>query len=423
MSNIVKPLKCDVAVVGGGAAGMIAAVFSAEHGASTVIIEKNKYTGRKIGITGKGRCNVTNNCTAEEFLAAVRTNPKFLYGAANKFTSADTMAFFESCGVKLKTERGRRVFPVSDKASDIQFAFDRRLRECGVKVLYNSPVSEISTISDGEYSFSVKYGGGEVIAKSVVVSTGGVSYPLTGSTGDGHRILAALGVRITELKPSLVPIETVESYYDLSGLTLKNVRLTVIDPSGNTAYTEQGDLLFTHFGVSGPLVLSASSNMQKFPPNQYKLKLNMKPALSREELDKRVLSDLKKYSARDFINSLDDLLPQKLIPLVVERTGADPHKKAAEITREERNALLDALDSFEIGIKDFRPIEEAIITSGGVDVREISPKNMELKSHHGIFVAGELIDVDAYTGGYNLQIAFSTGAAAGRGASEFALGW
>lgn len=353
-----------------------------------------------------------------ELLEAVRSNPKFLYGAASRFTPADTMDFFEGMGVPLKTERGRRVFPVSDKASDIQFAFDRAIKERGIEVRYNSPVRAVEA---SENRFAVTTSHEKVEAKTVIISTGGLSYPLTGSTGDGHRMLCDMGVKITPLSPSLVPIETREDYSDLSGLTLKNVRLTVTDKNGREVYTELGEMLFTHFGVSGPLVLSASANMQSFPPETYKLKINLKPALTEEELDRRLISDLGENSAKDFINSLGKLLPQKLIETVVYRTGVDPHKKSANVTREERQALLEVLRGFEIGVKGFRPIEEAIITSGGVDVSEINPKTMELKKHPGIFVAGELIDIDAYTGGYNLQLAFSTGHLAGKSAAEKAL--
>lgn len=419
----------DVAVVGGGAAGMMAAVSASDSGARVVIIEKNKYTGRKIGITGKGRCNVTNNCTVSELLEAVRSNPKFLYGAANKFTPADTMEFFENAGVRLKTERGRRVFPASDKASDIQFAFDRQLKERGVRVLYNSPVK---SIVKRENLWRVAYcmpvgttigttnGTAELEAMSVVVATGGLSYPLTGSTGDGHKILSGMGVKITPLRPSLVPLETLEDYSPLSGLSLKNVALTVAR-GGKTLYSEMGEMLFTHFGVSGPLVLSASANMQSGEASEYTARVNLKPALSPEELDRRVVSDFAKYSARDFVNSLSDLLPQKLIAVVVERSGIDPHKKTSSITREERMRLVGVLRGFEIGIKGFRPIEEAVITAGGIDVSELSPKTMEFRSHPGLFAAGEIIDVDAYTGGYNLQLAFSTGHLAGKSAAESAL--
>ncbi len=411
----------DIAVVGGGAAGMMAAIAAHDtmYGGNIVIIEKNKYTGRKIGITGKGRCNLTNNCAVNELLEAVRSNPKFLYGAVNKFTPSDTMAFFEDAGVPLKTERGRRVFPQSDKASDIQFAFDRMIKERGIEVMYNSAVSSIET-DDGR--FVVRTQRTAVSARTVIVSTGGLSYPLTGSTGDGHRILSDMGVKITPLSPSLVPIETTEDYSELSGLTLKNVEMTVCDKNGREVFSERGEMLFTHFGVSGPLVLSASADMQSNPPSSYTMKINLKPALSEEELDRRLISDLTENSAKDFINSLGGLLPQRLIETVVYRSGIAPHKKSGSITRAERQSLSHTLREFGIGIKGFRPIDEAIITSGGVDVSEISPKTMELKKHSGIFVCGELIDIDAYTGGYNLQLAFSTGHLAGKSAAEKVLG-
>lgn len=404
-----------VAVIGCGAAGMMAAVTAAESGASVTVYERNPFAGKKLRITGKGRCNVTNNCTPQEVMEAVSGNPKFLYGVLNRFTPADTMAWFENAGVPLKTERGRRVFPVSDKAADIQNAMVKRMRESGVNVKYNVRVSSVEECADG---IRVNYENTSEIYDAVILATGGISYPTTGSTGDGHKMLAKLGVKITQLKPSLVPVVTEENLYDLSGLTLKNVRLTVTH-DGNAVYTEQGEMLLTHFGVSGPLVLTASANMQKYPVDSYRMAIDFKPALSEEELDRRLLSDFAKYSARDFVNSLGDLLPVKLIPYVVQQCGIDPHKKTGEITREERRALLETLKGYPLTPKSFRPIDEAIITSGGVEIKEINPKTMELKNHPGIFVCGELIDVDAYTGGYNLQLAFSTAVAAGKSAGEW----
>ena len=404
-----------VAVIGCGAAGMMAAVTAAESGASVTVYERNPFAGKKLRITGKGRCNVTNNCTPQEVMEAVSGNPKFLYGVLNRFTPADTMAWFENAGVPLKTERGRRVFPVSDKAADIQNAMVKRMRESGVNVKYNVRVSSVEECADG---IRVNYENTSEIYDAVILATGGISYPTTGSTGDGHKMLAKLGVKITQLKPSLVPVVTEENLYDLSGLTLKNVRLTVTH-DGNAVYTEQGEMLLTHFGVSGPLVLTASANMQKYPVDSYRMAIDFKPALSEEELDRRLLSDFAKYSARDFVNSLGDLLPVKLIPYVVRQCGIDPHKKTGEITREERRALLETLKGYPLTPKSFRPIDEAIITSGGVEIKEINPKTMELKNHPGIFVCCELIDVDAYTGGYNLQLAFSTAVAAGKSAGEW----
>jgi len=404
-----------VAVIGCGAAGMMAAVTAGEAGAAVTVYERNPFAGKKLRITGKGRCNVTNNCTPQEVMEAVSGNPKFLYGVLNRFTPADAMAWFENAGVPLKTERGRRVFPVSDKAADVQAAMVQRMREGGVTVKYNA---RVSALEESEEGIRVTAEHESAVYDAVIVATGGISYPGTGSTGDGHRMLAEIGVKITELKPSLVPIVTKENLYDLSGLTLKNVRLTVMHGS-DTVYTEQGEMLLTHFGVSGPLVLSASANMQKYPVDSYRMAIDFKPALSEEELDKRLLSDFSKYSARDFINSLGDLLPVKLIPYIVRQSGIEPHKKTGEITKEERRSLLLTLKGYPLTPKSFRPIDEAIITAGGVEIKEINPKTMELKNHPGIFVCGEIIDIDAYTGGYNLQLAFSTAAAAGKSAADW----
>ena len=404
----------DVAVIGCGAAGMMAAIAAAETGASVTVYERNPFAGKKLRITGKGRCNVTNNCTVREVLDAVLNNSKFLYGVISRYTPADVMAFFENAGVPLKTERGRRVFPVSDKAADISDALIRTMKEYGVKVLYGVRVEGLTETDGGVL---VKEPKGTVMYRSVIAATGGVSYPATGSTGDGHRMLRKLGVEITPLKPSLVPVVTEEDCAPLSGLTLKNVTLTVYH-GDETVYSEMGEMLFTHFGVSGPLVLSASSNMQKHPVDSYRLAIDFKPALSAEELDKRILSDFAKYTARDFVNALSDLLPQKLIPYVIDRSGIDPRKKVSAITRAERLKLGEVLKAYTLTPKAFRPVDEAIVTSGGVDVKEIHPKTMELKNHPGIFVCGELIDVDAYTGGYNLQLAFSTARAAGTAAAE-----
>lgn len=406
--------RIRVIIVGGGASGMMAAITAAENGADVTLLERNSFAGKKLRITGKGRCNVTNDCTPREMLESVSRNPKFLIGIVNRFSPADTMEFFENAGVPLKTERGRRVFPVSDKAADIASALVEKMKESGVRVIYDS---RVTGISENDCGFTVNCSDRQYDADRVIIATGGVSYPGTGSTGDGHRILGKMGIKITKLSPSLVPIETVEDFSALTGLSLKNVRLTVYHEE-KEVFSEQGEMLFTHFGVSGPLVLSASANMQKYPASDYSLRLNLKPALSREELDKRVLSDFSKYSARDFINSLGDLLPVKLIPYIVSLSGIDPRKKTSGITREERASLLDALTFFPITVRGFRPINEAIITSGGIDVSELNPKTCELKNHPGLYAVGELIDVDAYTGGYNLQIAFSTGVAAGRSASQ-----
>ncbi len=413
----------SVLVIGAGPAGMMASIAAAEAGASVTLLERNPYPGKKLRITGKGRCNVTNNCSPREVVEAVTVNPKFLYGAVNRFSPSDVMAFFENAGVPLKTERGRRVFPQSDKAADIQGAMLKKTREAGVRLLCDTRALSLAppeTGPDGGRWTAVAERNGNrqtFAADRVILCTGGVSYPLTGSDGDGHRMLAKLGVRVTELKPSLVPIETKENFAPLSGLTLKNVTLTAW--LGDAAvFSEMGEMLFTHFGVSGPLVLSASANMQKRPVTEYGLTVTLKPGLTPEELDRRVRSDFEKYAAKDFVNALTDLLPKAMIPYVVKQCGVDPRKKTGEVTREERQALEDVLSGFCIVPTAFRPIAEAIVTAGGADVKEIDPKTMEAKNHPGLYVAGELLDVNAYTGGFNLQIAFSTAYVAGKSAAE-----
>ena len=414
-----------VIIVGAGPAGMLAAVTAAESGADVTVLERNPYAGKKLRITGKGRCNVTNNCSPREVIEATTCNPKFLFGAVNRFGPSDVMAFFENAGVPLKTERGRRVFPASDKATDIRDAMVDRMREAGVKVHYNVRVTGIEESEGSEGSpgsgWTVRaVSNGErrtMRADRVILATGGVSYPATGSTGDGHRMLAKLGVRVTELKPSLVPIVTKEDFSPLSGLTLKNVRLTATH-AADTVFAEMGEMMFTHFGVTGPLVLSASANMQRHAPEDYRMTVDLKPALSPEELDRRLASDFAKYAARDMVNASADLMPKSLIPFVLAQAGVDPREKAGSLTKEERAAIGGALSGFRITPVDFRPIEEAIITSGGADVREIDPRTMEVKAHAGLYVIGELLDVNAYTGGFNLQIAFSTARAAGIAAGQ-----
>lgn len=405
----------DIIIIGAGAAGMMAAIAAAEAGADVAVLERNPYPGKKIGITGKGRCNVTNRCTVPEFTAAVVHNPKFLLSAVNRFTPEDTVEFFEESGVPLKTERGRRVFPVSDKAADIKHALEKRMKNAGVRLFLNTFVTGLEQTANG---WKVICGSRVFEAAAVIVAAGGVSYPATGSDGSCHAMLEKLGVKITPLKPSLVPIDTAEDFSSLAGLTLKNVTLTVHHGS-DEIWSEMGEMLFTHTGVSGPLVLSASSNMQKYPTDTYSLSLNLKPALSYEELDARVLSDFAKYSARDFVNSLSDLLPQKLIEFVISQSGIDPRKKTNSITRAERESFVNVLRAFSITPSSFRPVDEAIVTAGGIEVKELNPKTMEFRRFPGLFAAGEIIDVDAYTGGYNLQSAFSTGRAAGVGAVEY----
>ena len=405
-----------VFVIGGGPAGMMAAYQAASCGAEVTVFERNPFAGKKLRITGKGRCNVTNDCTRETFLASVLTNPKFLYSAAAKFTAADTMAFFEEAGVPLKTERGNRVFPVSDKAVDIAHALEKRCRSAGVAFRFGCRVTEIAKADPG-YALSIADGTAERTESCdrMIVATGGVSYPATGSDGDGHRMLAGLGIPVTPLSPSLVPVETKEDVSEMMGLSLRNVTLTVTR-GGKTVFSEMGEMLFTHFGVSGPLVLSASANMQKGSVSDYRFSIDLKPALDRETLDKRVLSDLDKYAHKDLINAMDELLPKSLIPYFIGASGVSGRIKAGELTREQRLRLVELCKALPLTPTKFRPMAEAIVTHGGVSVKAVNPATMELRDLPGVYVCGELIDTDAYTGGFNLQIAFSTACIAGKSA-------
>lgn len=405
-----------VIVIGAGAAGMMAAYFAAVSGAEVTVIEKNKKTGKKLRITGKGRCNVTNNCTPSEFMQAVPENGKFLYSAINRFTPADTMEFFESAGVPLKTERGRRVFPVSDNAHDIADALERRVRAAGVKLLFGCAADSI-TYKDGAVS-GVTVGGRSFATDAVVVCTGGASYPGTGSTGDGYRFAEEAGLDVRPRIPSLIPIVTRERVADMSGLSLRNVTLTVTDER-KTVFSEMGEMLFTHTGLSGPLALSASAHMRGDAAS-YTLHINLKPALDFATLDARVISDLAKYSARDYINSLGDLVPRSLIPEIVRRSKIPPHKRSGEVSKAERHALVEVLTDLTYTPVRFAPIDQAIVTRGGVAVGQLAPGRMSAKAVPGLYFAGEVIDVDAYTGGYNLQIAFATGKLAGEAAAEYA---
>ena len=401
-----------VGIIGGGAAGLMAAIYASDNGADVTIIERNSVCGRKIRITGKGRCNVTNDCDLNEFLRNVPTNPRFLYSALSFLSTEDTQRLFEELGVPLKVERGRRVFPVSDKAADIQDALIRAVKSRGVKIL--TARAEGVAISDGE--ISGVYVCGELLEfDRVIVATGGASYPRTGSDGDGYRMAQETGHAITPLIPSLVPLTSRSKICGrMQGLSLKNVSLTIIEKSsGKTVYEDFGEMMFTHFGMTGPMILSASAHLSDIKPNKYEARINLKPALDEQKLDERILSDFAKYKNRDLINSLDDLLPQKMIPVIIGLSGIPERKKINSITKEERARLVSLIRGLPISIDGFRPIDEAIITKGGVSVKEINPKTMESKQVRGLFFAGEVIDVDAYTGGYNLQIAFSTGALAG----------
>ncbi len=402
----------DCIIVGGGAAGMMAAITAAGLGKSTLLLEKMNRCGKKISITGKGRCNVTNNCTSDDFFANIPTNPRFLYSAYAGFNSQDCMDFFERLGVPLKTERGNRVFPVSDKAEDIVRALEQGCEDYGVNKIF-SKVTEMIT-EDGAVK-GVKCGSRTYFAPSVLIATGGKSYPGTGSDGDGYRFAEELGHTVTDIKPSLVPIESDDEYCrEMMGLSLKNVVLTLKDTVKNkVVFSEMGEMLFTHFGVSGPLVLSASSHIPQVESGRYIFYIDLKPALDEKKLDERILRDFKEIPNRIFANSLSKLLPSKMIPTVVELSGIDGEKQVNSVTKQERQRLVSLLKAFPVHIRSFRPIAEAIVTSGGVKVSEVSPKTMESKLVKGLYFAGEVLDVDGYTGGFNLQIAFSTGCLAG----------
>lgn len=403
----------NVVVIGGGAAGLMAAYQAAENSNRVTLIEKNQKVGRKIMITGKGRCNVTNNCDNDTFIKNVAVNSRFLYSAISNFSTADTMDFFEGLGVPLKTERGNRVFPQSDKASDIVDALFRAVKKNGVKIILGTVKSLYK--QDDEF-ITVLQNGEKITSDSAIIATGGASYPLTGSTGDGYSFAKSFGHNVTEIKPSLVPLTIHEGFCSkLSGLSLKNVTLKVYEEGRDKPlFSELGEMLFTHFGISGPLVLSASSLMREMDKKNYFALIDLKPALDAQTLDKRLQRDLSENANKDIINSLDKLLPKSLIPITLKLAGIDERTKSNQITKEQRLALCTVLKGMKLTVTGFRPIEEAIITSGGVSTREIDPKTMESKLVKGLYFAGEVIDVDAYTGGFNLQIAFSTGALAGR---------
>ena len=404
-----------IAVIGGGAAGMMAAGTALLYGAEVTIFESMSFLGKKLAITGKGRCNVTNDCSPTEFLESVTRNPRFLYAAISGFTPEDTVNHFESLGVPLKTERGKRVFPQSDKARDI---VDAMRHYCeGAKVIY-SKVSAVKKFDDG---YSVRCGEGDFAFDKVIIATGGRSYPLTGSDGSGYKLALKLGHKVTALIPSLIPIESSSRLCsDMQGLSLKNVGVKILDEKGKALYSDFGEMMFTHFGVTGPVILSASAHIRDLDISSLKLSIDLKPALDEKTLDARLLSDFGKMSNRDLINSLGDLLPSKMIAPFIEACGLDGRKKVNSITREERRIILETLKGFKLPLSKLRPIEEAIVTSGGVEVKEIKSGTMESKLCEGLYFAGEVIDVDAYTGGFNLQIAFSTGYLAGKSAAESA---
>lgn len=405
----------NVVIIGGGAAGMAAAIGAAGAGHQVSVYEKNEKLGKKIYITGKGRCNVTNGCDVEDFFGHVVTNGKFLYSAVYGFTNQDVMDLLEECGCPLKIERGERVFPVSDKSSDVISALAGKLRKERVSVYLNEPVKEILTEDGRAVGILLEKSGRRVPADAVIVATGGLSYPATGSTGDGYRFARELGHTVTALSPALVPFVCAEEDVTrLQGLSLRNIEVTVRNGK-KILWKEFGEMLFTHFGVSGPVVLSASSYAAKvIKKTPLLMEIDLKPALSKEQLDARVLRDFSEAKNRQFKNALNHLYPSKLIPVMVERSGIDPEKQVNEVTAAERARLVELTKAFCVTLTGLRGFNEAIITQGGVQVKEVNPSTMESKLVKGLYFAGEVLDLDAVTGGYNLQIAWSTGMLAGR---------
>ena len=405
----------ELAVIGGGAAGMMCAYQAAARGVKVVLLDPNRQLGRKVRITGKGRCNVTNNCDIKTFMSNIPGDGRFLYSALSRFSPNDTMAFFEAHGVPLKTERGNRVFPVSDNANDIADLMARLCVRAGVK-LARGRVKRIIA-ENGEIS-ALDTTEGKVFCKAAAVCTGGRSYPLTGSDGSGYRFAEAFGHTIVPTRPSLVPLESDDDYCaEMQGFSLKNVSLTVFENEKNI-FSQQGEMLFTHFGISGPLVLSASSHMRNIGKASYRAEIDLKPALDEKKLNARLLRDFEKYSNREFKNALNDLAGSAMIPILVRLSGIPENTKVSEITREQRKNLLHLFKAFPVNITGTRPIDEAIVTSGGVSTKEVNPRTMESKLISGLYFAGEVLDVDGYTGGFNLQIAWSTGYVAGNSACK-----
>lgn len=410
-------VKTEVAVIGGGAAGMMAALAARERGASVTLLEPNEKLGRKLYITGKGRCNLTNDCTPEAVLRNIPHNSRFLYSAVNRFPPSAVKEYFEQLGVPLKTERGGRVFPRSDKAADVIDALFFSLKRKQVKVLHAR--AETLIVKDGVLC-AVGTDRGELPCRAAVLATGGVSYPMTGSTGDGYRIAQAAGHTILPPQGSLVPLmEEGESCRLMQGLSLRNVTLTVKNQKRKVVFEEQGELLFTHFGLSGPLVLSASAHLRDFVSDRYVAIIDMKPALEESKLEERLLREFAAQNNRDLHNILESLLPRLMVPVVLYRCDIPGVTKANAVTKQQRRRLLECLKQFRIELAGPRPVEEAIVTAGGVKTGEIDPKTMMSKKLSGLFLAGELIDVDAYTGGFNLQIAWCTGRVAGESAAEY----
>ena len=403
-----------IIVIGGGAAGMMAAITAAKRGHAVILLEKNEKLGKKLYITGKGRCNLTNACDRESFFANIVSNPKFLYKAFTKFDNYAVMDFFEELGLALKTERGMRVFPSSDKSSDVIAALKKELQRLGVDIRYNCIVDDVLTQDNAFYGLRIKGIPDLMTGDAVIIATGGLSYPLTGSNGDGFRFAKELGHTITDMYPSLVPLHTKESFVkELMGLSLKNIKITVT--AGNKIiYTDFGEMLFTHFGVSGPVILSASSYIIPYINKEpISLSIDLKPALTHEQLDARVLRDFEEFKNKQFNNSLEHLLPNKLIDVIIRLSGIDPTKKVNSITKQERKALVDLLKNFTLHISKLSDYNQAVITRGGINIKEVNPSTMESKLIKNLYFAGEILDLDALTGGFNLQIAWSTGYLAG----------
>ena len=407
-------MASEILVIGGGAAGMMAAITAARAGKSVILLEKNDRLGKKLLITGKGRCNVTNDCTADEVLKNTPRNGKFLFSAMAAFPPEQAMRFFEDAGCQLKTERGNRVFPTTDRSQTVLEALQRELKASGV-IVKTAKVLSIERDETGVIGAAT--GAGFFDAKKIILATGGASYPTTGSTGDGYKFAKALGHTIVEPQGSLVPLETAGfDAPDMQGLALKNVAVKLLNPKGKAVYKDFGEMLFTHFGISGPTVLSASAHIGK--GEGWKLSIDLKPALEEHKLDDRILRDLELYQNRSMENALTDLLPRSMIPVVLRRIGVDGSLQANSFTKQNRRALVELLKNFTLQITGKRPVSEAIITSGGVKCGEIDPKTMESKKVPGLYFAGEIIDCDAYTGGFNLQIAWATGVAAGKAAAQ-----
>ena len=411
----------NVIVIGGGPAGMMAAITAAEYGNNVTIIEKNSDFGKKLLITGKGRCNITSSLYMSEFIKNTPGNGQFLYSAFQNYTNTDIIDFLKNQGLEVKEERGNRIFPVTDKSIDVLNCFKSKINELEIKKLFNTRVQKI-LVQNGEV-LGVRTEKEIIQTDKIILATGGKSYPLTGSTGDGYLIAKNIGHKVTEIRPSLVPLVIYEKNEckEMQGLSLRNVGIKIIDESKNKLiYEDFGEMIFTHFGISGPTILSGSAHLVRYKEidnlmkeQKIKLQIDLKPALTEEQLDERILRDFKEFKNKQFKHALDKLLPQKMIPIVIKKIKINEEKRVNEITKEERRNLVKVLKKFELTIKDFRPVEEAIITSGGINIKEINPKTMESKLVKGLYFAGEIIDVDSYTGGFNLQIAYSTGYTAG----------